>query len=53
MCGVKRSIRQKHLKAIREGLNLDEDALIIPFSSVTSEGVRELWEVIQEIRDGK
>ena len=50
---VKRSIRQKHLKFIREGLDLDSDALIIPFSSVTSEGVRELWEVIREIRDGK
>lgn len=50
---VKRSLRHKHLKSIREGLGLDSDALIIPFSSVTSDGVRELWEVIRDIRNGK
>ncbi|HDP36060.1 MAG TPA: YihA family ribosome biogenesis GTP-binding protein, partial [Candidatus Hydrogenedentes bacterium] len=43
---VKRSLRGKHLRVIREGLGLDEDALVIPFSSVTSDGVREVWRVI-------
>ena len=50
---VKRSLRHKHLKFIRGGLSLDSDALIIPFSSVTSDGVRELWEVIRDIRNAK
>ena len=50
---VKRNLRQKHIKIVREGLGLDTDALVIPFSSVTAEGVREIWEVIREIKDGK
>jgi len=50
---VKRSLRQKHIKIVREGLGLDTDALVIPFSSVTAEGVREIWEVIRDIKDGK
>ncbi len=47
---VKRSMRKKHLDMIRDGLGLDESALIIPFSSVTSEGTREIWNVIQEFK---
>lgn len=50
---VKRNLRQKHVKIVREGLGLDTDALIIPFSSVTAEGVREIWEVIRQIKDEK
>lgn len=50
---VKRSLRQKHLRMIREGLGLDDDALVIPFSSVSAEGVREVWEVIREIKTAK
>jgi GTP-binding protein len=43
---VKRSMRQKNLALIRETLELDQDVLIIPFSSETSEGVREVWDVL-------
>jgi GTP-binding protein len=46
---LKRSQRKKQLDTIRASLELDEDALILPFSSVTREGVRELWRVISDL----
>jgi GTP-binding protein len=45
---LKQSERQANLALIRETLQLDEDALIIPFSSLTREGLGPLWEVIDE-----
>ena len=45
---LKASQHEKAIKAIRNGLDLDEEALVIPFSSVTKEGVRELWRVIED-----
>lgn len=45
---VKRSIRSKQLDLIRRSLGLDKDALLIPFSSITREGVREIWQVIAD-----
>ena len=30
-------------------LGLDEESLILPFSSLTGAGVRELWDVIREV----
>ncbi len=50
---VKRSMRHKHLRMIRDGLGLDDDALIIPFSSVTADGVRDVWEVVREMKQKK
>ncbi len=41
--------RKIQLIKIRNELNLDEDALLIPFSSKTREGVVPLWKIIQEI----
>ena len=46
---LKRSQRNASWKAIRETLQLDEEALIIPFSAVTNEGRDEVWEVIEEL----
>ncbi|NLV46734.1 MAG: YihA family ribosome biogenesis GTP-binding protein [Candidatus Hydrogenedentes bacterium] len=46
---VKRSLRRKHQELIRQRLELDKDALIIPVSSVTGEGIRDIWEVIRGI----
>ncbi len=43
---LKKGQRKKQMDAIRETLTLDTEALILPFSSVTKEGLRELWEVI-------
>lgn len=34
-------------KSLREHLGLDEDALIVPFSSTTKSGVKLLWDVIE------
>lgn len=45
---LKQSERKKNLELIRETLELDEDALIIPFSSEKGEGVSELRGVIGE-----
>lgn len=46
---LKRSQRKKNLETIRQTLELDEDALIVPFSSITKEGRREIWEIIEEL----
>ncbi len=45
--------RKIQLIKIRKELNLDEDALLIPFSSKTREGVAPLWKIIQEILNKK
>lgn len=46
---LKRSQRQRNLQTVRETLDLDKDALIIPFSAVTGEGVRPVWQVIDDL----
>ncbi len=46
---VKRSLRHKNVTVLRKGLGLDDDALVIPFSSVTAEGVKDIWAVIRDI----
>lgn len=43
---LKRSQIQKHVKAVRTGLGLGEDDILIPFSSETKQGLEELWELI-------
>lgn len=43
---LKRSQRVRSLRLIRDTLGLDEDAMLIPFSGETREGLKELWEVI-------
>jgi len=45
---LKRSQRAPHLRRVSEGLGLDEDSLVVPFSAVTGEGVRPVWEVIEQ-----
>ena len=44
---LKRAQRASHLRQVRECLDLDEDALVVPFSAVTGEGVRPVWDVIE------
>jgi GTP-binding protein len=46
---LKQSERKPNLKAIQETLRLDSDALILPFSAVTGEGRKDLWEVIEDL----
>jgi GTP-binding protein len=45
---LKASERARCLDSLRTHLDLDEDALIIPFSSLTKEGIPVLWDVIEE-----
>lgn len=43
---LKRGERKKNLKRIQETFELGDDAVILPFSSKTGEGRKELWEYI-------
>ena len=45
---LKRSQVQKHVKAIRTGLNLVEGTPIFPYSSLTKQGRDEIWEFIEQ-----
>ena len=44
---LKRSQIAKHVKAVRAGLGLKEDDILIPFSSQTQQGLDELWNTIE------
>lgn len=46
---LKRSQVQKNLKILREGLGLEKDAVVIPFSAETKQGRDEIWELIGEL----
>jgi len=45
---VRSSQRRAAIATIRKDFELDEDALILPMSSVTGEGIRELWQILDE-----
>lgn len=45
---LKRSQVPKHVKAIREGLNLVEGTPIFPYSALSKQGRDEIWEFIEE-----
>lgn len=44
---LKRSQVAKHVKAVRTGLGLREDDILIPFSSETKQGLDKLWETVE------
>ena len=44
---LKRSQIAKHVKAVRAGLGLKEDDILMPFSSQTKQGLDELWNTIE------
>ena len=44
---LKRSQIAKHVKAVRAGLGLKEDDILIPFSSQTKQELDELWNTIE------
>lgn len=48
---LKRGERKKNLDRIRTTLELDEEAVIIPFSSETGEGRKELWGYVEDFLD--
>lgn len=45
---LKRSQILKHVKAVRTGLGLEKDDILIPVSSQTKQGIPELWETIEQ-----
>lgn len=46
---IKRSQLQKQLKAIRTGLDVEPETIIIPFSAQTKQGREEIWELAEHI----
>lgn len=40
---IKRSQLQKNVKLIREGLGIEKDGVVIPFSAQTKQGLEEIW----------
>ena len=50
---LKRSQVQKHIKMIKEGLDLVPGTRVIPFSSVTKQGREEIWELVETEYLGK
>ena len=48
---LKRSQVQKNLKILREGLRLEKDVTVIPFSAETKQGIEEIWELIDRFTD--
>ena len=44
---IYRSQVQKHVKMIREGLGMEKDGIIIPFSAETKQGRDEIWNLIE------
>ena len=45
---LKRSQIPKHVKAVRTGLGLEKDDILIPVSSQTKQGIPELWETSEQ-----
>ena len=45
---LKRRQIPKHVKAVRTGLGLEKDDILIPVSSQTKQGIPELWETIEQ-----
>lgn len=46
---LKRSQVQKHVKMVRDGLGIDKDGIVIPFSAETKQGREEIWELIESL----
>lgn len=46
---INRSQKDKHIKMIKEGLQVVPGTRIYPFSSLTKQGREEIWECIEEI----
>ncbi len=49
---IKKSQLPKQVKAVKEGLGLEKDDILIPFSAVTKAGSDEIWDLIIRITSG-
>lgn len=45
---LKRSQVPKHVKMVREGLHMEKEDLLIPFSAETKQGREEIWDYIEK-----
>lgn len=45
---LKRSQIQKHVKMVRQGLQLPKEARVMPFSAATKQGREEIWNLMDE-----
>lgn len=50
---LKRSQLQKHVKMIKEGLQLVPGTVVIPFSAETKQGREEIWELMESFLDNE
>lgn len=48
---LKRSQIQKHVKMVKQGLNLVPGTKVIPFSSVTKQGREEIWDLVETMEE--
>lgn len=48
---LKRSQIQKHVKMVREGLGLEKEDVLIPFSAETKQGRDEIWVLIESLQN--
>ena len=46
---LKRSQVQKHVKMIKQGLNLIPGTQVIPFSATSKQGREEIWKLMEEL----
>ena len=46
---IKKSQQAKQIAAVRKGLGLDADSILIPFSAETKQGRDEIWELIEKL----
>lgn len=46
---INRSQLQKQLRAVRQGLNVDKDTIVIPFSAQTKQGREAIYELIDHM----
>ena len=46
---IKRNQLQKQIKAVKVGLDVEPDTIIIPFSAVTKQGREEIWDLMDQI----
>ena len=47
---INRSQIAKQVKLVKQGLGVDKDTIVIPFSAETKQGREEIWNLIDEIR---
>ena len=50
---IKRSQIQKQVKLIRNGLGMEKDDVIIPFSAASKQGREEIWALIEKMAAGE